>query len=193
MIMDEVKTGFRIAKGGAQEYFNIKADLVTYAKALGNGFPIAAIGGKKEIMGEIGWQKIPHGGTYCANVVAVAAADATLDAIAGGALEKVDAHGKILVEGLRNVLKERGVPGVVQGPPSMPGVVLSEKEEILEYRDWAASDHDSYGEVILKLFEKGVMPDIDSREPWFTSASHTDNDADVAIGAFDEAVKEVFG
>ncbi len=74
MIFDEVKTGFRIAKGGAQEYFNIKADLVTYAKALANGFPLAAIAGKKEIMGEIGYQKIAHGGTYCANVVATAAA-----------------------------------------------------------------------------------------------------------------------
>ncbi len=193
MIMDEVKTGFRIAKGGAQEFFKVKGDLVTYAKALGNGFPIAAIGGKKEIMGEIGWQKIPHGGTYCANVVAVAAADATLDEIARGALEKVEAHGKILAEGLRNALKERGVPGVVQGPPSMPGVVLTEKEEIFEYRDWADSNRDAYGEIILKLFEKGVMPDIDTREPWFPSASHTDSDADVAIGAFEEAIKEVIG
>ncbi len=193
MIMDEVKTGFRIAKGGAQEFFKVKADLVTYAKALGNGFPIAAIGGKKEIMGDIGWQKIPHGGTYCANVVAVAAADATLDEIAGGALERVEAHGKILANGFRNVLKERGVPGVVQGPPSMPGVMLTGKKEIFEYRDWADSDREMYGEVILKLFEKGVMPDIDTREPWFPSASHNDRDADVAVGAFDEAIKEVIG
>ncbi|NIQ38001.1 MAG: aminotransferase class III-fold pyridoxal phosphate-dependent enzyme, partial [Proteobacteria bacterium] len=188
-----VKTGFRIAKGGAQEFFKVKADLVTYAKALGNGFPIAAIGGKKEIMGDIGWQKIPHGGTYCANVVAVAAADATLDEIAGGALERVEAHGKILANGFRNVLKERGVPGVVQGPPSMPGVMLTGKKEIFEYRDWADSDREMYGEVILKLFEKGVMPDIDTREPWFPSASHNDSDADVAVGAFDEAIKEVIG
>ena len=193
LIMDEVKTGFRIAKGGAQEYFKVRGDLVTYAKALGNGFPIAAIAGKKEIMGEIGWQKIPHGGTYCANVVAVAAADATLDAIAEGALEKVDAHGKILAEGIENALKERGVPGIVQGPPSMPGVVFTEREAVHEYRDWADSDHDTYEDVILKLFEKGVMPDKDSREPWFVSASHTDSDADVAIGAFDEAIKEVCG
>jgi glutamate-1-semialdehyde 2,1-aminomutase len=191
MIMDEVKTGFRISKGGAQEYFNVKADLVTYAKALGNGFPIAAIGGRKEIMGEIGWQKIAHGGTYCANVIAVAAADATLDAIAGGALERVDAHGKILIEGLKNVLEERGIPGVVQGPPSMPGVVFTDRDEVLEYRDWASSDHDTYEQVILKLLEKGVMPDKDSREPWFISASHTERDADVAIGAFEEAIKEV--
>jgi len=75
----------------------------------------------------------------------------------------------------------------------MPGVVLTEKEAVHEYRDWADSDHDTYEEVILKLFEKGVMPDKDSREPWFVSASHTDSDADVAIGAFDEAIKEVCG
>jgi glutamate-1-semialdehyde 2,1-aminomutase len=193
MIMDEVKTGFRIAKGGAQEYFNVQSDLVTYAKALGNGFPIAAIAGKKEIMGEIGYQKIAHGGTYCANVVATAAADAALDEIEAGALEKVDAHGELLMEGFRNILKKRGIPGIVQGPPSMCGVLLTEKEEINEFRDWNHSDHATYEEVILRCIEKGVMPDIDSREPWFTSASHTNEDAAITLGVFEEALKEVVG
>ena len=190
MIMDEVKTGFRIAKGGAQEYFNIQSDLVTYAKALGNGFPIAAIAGKQEIMGEIGYQKIAHGGTYCGNVVATAAADAALDEIADGALDKADAHGKLLMEGFRKILKERGIPGVVQGPPSMCGVLLTEKEEIHEFRDWNESDHGTYEKVIMSCIEKGVMPDIDSREPWFTSASHTAEDAAVTLGVFEEALKE---
>ncbi len=72
MIMDEVKTGFRVANGGAQELFGVKGDLATYAKALGNGFPIAAIAGCRKIMGEIDYQKIPHGGTYSGNAVSVA-------------------------------------------------------------------------------------------------------------------------
>ena len=193
MIMDEVKTGFRIAKGGAQEYFDVRSDLVTYAKALANGFPLAAIAGKKEIMGEIGYQKIAHGGTYCANVVATAAADAVLDEIEAGALEKVDAHGKLLMEGFNNIFKSLGIPGVVQGPPSMCGVLLTEKEKITEFRDWNDSDHGLYEEVIRKCIEKGVMPDIDSREPWFVSASHSDEDAAFALGVFEEALKEVIG
>ena len=193
LIFDEVKTGFRIARGGAQEYFSVRADLVTYAKALGNGYPIAAIGGTKEIMGEVGYQKIPHGGTYCGNVVATAAACATLDRIAAGALDKVDAHGKRLKAGLTQVLKERGVPGIVQGPPAVPSVVLTEKEAIYDFRDAMAADNETYAEIILRLIQKGVMPDVSPSEPWFISAAHTDDDADVAIGAFDEAVREVVG
>lgn len=192
MIMDEVKTGFRIAKGGAQEYFGVKADMVTYAKAMGNGFPVAAIGGKKEIMGEIGPGMIAQGGTYAGNMVAASAADATLDEIAGGALDKVEAHGKKLMDGISKILSAKGIPFKILGPPSMFGIVLTDKDEVVEYRDWAASDHENYEKIILKLFEKGVMPDKDSREPWFVSASHTDADADVALNAFEEAVNEVF-
>jgi len=191
LIFDEVKTGFRIAKGGAQEYFNVKSDLVTYAKALGNGFPIAAIGGKKEVMGDIGFLKIPHGGTYAGNVVATAAACATLDELEAGALDKVNAHGTRLMNGFSQVLSDRGVPGFVQGPPAMPGIVLTEEAGVFDYRDVAASSHTIYEQVIWKLFEKGVMPDSGVHEPWFISASHTDADADRAIEAFDEAVKEV--
>ena len=193
LIFDEVKTGFRIAKGGAQEYFNVKADLVTYAKALGNGFPIAAIGGKKDIMGELYHYNIVQGGTYAGNVVATAAACATLDEIDAGALEKVNAHGEKIKAGLTKILQERGIPGFILGPAAMPAVVFSEKENIYDFRDLASSDQTTYMNIIWKLFEKGVMPDTGPREPWFISASHTDSDAEVAIGAFDEALKEVMG
>jgi glutamate-1-semialdehyde 2,1-aminomutase len=193
MIVDEVKTGFRIAKGGAQEYFGVKADMACYAKSVANGFPLGAIGGRNKIMEEIGPLMIPHGGTYAGNAVATAAACATLDEIASGALERVEAHGKKLMQGLGEVLQRAGLPVVIQGPPSMFGMVFTEKKEIREYRDWAASDHEIYEKIILKLFEKGVMPDYDSREPWFISAAHTDADAEFVVKAFEEAVKEVVG
>ena len=191
LIFDEVKTGFRVAKGGAQEYFGIRSDLATYAKALGNGFPIAAIGGKKEVMGDIGFLKIPHGGTYAGNVVATAAACATLDELEAGALDKVSAHGARLMKGFNQVLNDRGVAGFVQGPPAMPAIVLTEEAGVFDYRDVAATSHELYAQIIWKLFEKGVMPDSGVHEPWFISASHTDEDADNAIAAFDEAVQEV--
>jgi glutamate-1-semialdehyde 2,1-aminomutase len=76
-ILDEVKTGFRIANGGAQEYYNLKPDLMTYAKALGNGYPAAAFGGKKEVMSIIG-HGVAQGGTYTNNKPGVAGAWATL-------------------------------------------------------------------------------------------------------------------
>lgn len=193
LILDEVKTGFRVAKGGAQEYFGVKADLVTYAKALGNGFPIAAIGGKREIMSEIAPGKIPLGGTYTGNAVAVAAADATLDAIKGGALDIIDRHGKKLMDGIEKILKHHSVPAIIQGPSSMFGIIMTKKQKVTEYRDWADSDHDTYEKIILSLFEKGVMPDKDSREPWFISASHTDDDADYVLEVFEKSLKEVIG
>lgn len=191
LIFDEVKTGFRVAKGGAQEYFNVRADMATYAKALGNGFPIAAIGGTKEVMGDIGFLKIPHGGTYSGNAVATAAACATLDEIAAGALDKVDAHGKKLIQGFHQVLKERDLPGFIQGPTAMPAVVITEEEAVHDFREVAATNHEIYSKIIWKLIDRGIMPEIGVHEPWFISASHTDEDADKAIEAFDEAIKEV--
>ena len=144
-------------------------------------------------MGDIGFLKIPHGGTYAGNVVATAAACATMDELEAGALDKVHAHGKRLMNGFNQVLSDRGVPGFVQGPPAMPAIVLTEEAGVFDYRDVAASSHDVYAEIIWKLFEKGVMPDSGVHEPWFISASHTDEDADKTIEAFDEAVQEVLG
>ncbi len=191
LIFDEVKTGFRIAKGGAQEYFGVKADLVAYAKALGGGFPIAAIGGIKAIMGEIGYLKIPQGGTYAGNAAATAAACATLDEIAAGALDKVNAHGTQLREGFEEALKRRGVPGFVQGPPSMPAVILTDKEAVYDFREVMETNHELYARVIGRLLEKGVMPEMHPREPLFISSAHSDEDAAWAVSAFDEALGEV--
>lgn len=191
LIMDEVKTGFRIANGGAQEYFGVRGDLVTYAKCVANGYPLAVIAGPTKIMGEIGYQQIAHGGTYCGNVVATAAASATLDELEKGALDKAAEHGKKIAQGLKKVLDRYSIPAVVQGPDTMPGIVFSEKECIHEFRDWAEGDHALYEDIIYTLHGKGVMPDADSREPFFTCAAHTDEDADFTINAFEEAVKEV--
>ena len=106
--MDEVKTGFRLAKGGAQEYFGVQADLVTYAKALGNGYPIAAFGGKREIMQNIG-QGVAHGGTYTGNRVGLAAASATLDVLLNtDALDTVAERGRELQAAISEVLERAG-------------------------------------------------------------------------------------
>ena len=83
--------------------------------------------------------------------MATAAACATLDEIEAGALDKVSAHGKRLVQGITNVLKEQGLPGFVQGPETMPAVVITEAEAVYDYRDVAASDHAIYEQIIWKL------------------------------------------
>ena len=101
LVFDEVKTGFRIANGGAQEYYGVQADLVTYAKALGNGYPVAAFGGKKAIMMNVGPGQTAHGGTYSANTVGMAAAAATLDILSNEpVIQTINERGQSLMDGI---------------------------------------------------------------------------------------------
>jgi len=191
MIMDEVKTGFRIAPGGAQEYFGVHGDLVTYAKAMGNGFPIAAIGGQEEVMASVGPGRTAHGGTYCGNVVGTAAADATLEIIAQGqVLKTVEARGKTLMAGIHGILTDADIPHHVLGVPSMFGIVLSEKEPT-DFRTWVEADHKLYTSIMMALVRNGAMPEPEDSEPWFLSAALSEKDVEDTLSYFEDAVEEV--
>ena len=194
LIFDEVKTGFRIAKGGAQEYFGVRADLVTYAKSLGNGYPVAAIAGREEVMMTIQPGAMAHGGTYSGNAVAAAAAAATLQVLEeDDALATIERHGRALMDGIRTILAEEGIPAWVGGPPSMFGVVLGVDEEPRDLRDYLKADADLYEEIGMELIRRGVMPDADGREPWFLCAALSDEDVAYTLEAFREAVRAAKG
>lgn len=191
MINDEVKTGFRIAQGGAQEYFGVHADLVTYAKAIGNGFPIAVIGGKKEVMANVGPGSTAHAGTYCGNVVGTAAADATLEIIAqGDVLKTIEARGKALMQGLSRILTDAGLAHHVLGVPAMFGIALCQ-EEPTDYRTWGKSDNALYEKIVMALVHRGAVPDPYGREPWFLCAAHSQQDVDDTLNYFEDAVREL--
>jgi glutamate-1-semialdehyde 2,1-aminomutase len=193
MISDEVKTGFRIAPGGAQELFGVLADLVTYAKAMGNGFPIAAIGGKREVMSSVGPGRTAQGGTYCGNVVGTAAADATLEIIAQGeALKVIEARGKALIRGISRILTDAGVAHHILGLPTMFGIALCE-EEPTDYRTWIKSDNALYEEIMMALVHRGAVPDPDGREPWFLCAALSEKDVEDTLNYLEDAVKAVKG
>ncbi len=194
MVMDEVKTGFRIAMGGAQEYFGVQADLVTYAKALGNGFPIAAIAGKEEVMMTIEPGHMAHGGTYSGHAVGAAAAVATLEVLeAEPVLETINQRGQMLMSGIGEILAEAGVPGVVVGVPSMFGILLGTDQEPQDFRDYTAGDADLYERMAMGLIRRGVQPDADGREPWFLCYSLSEQDVAQTLTAFEEALKEAKG
>ena len=107
LIFDEVITGFRFCRGGAQEWFGVMPDLTTMAKGLGGGFPVAAIGGTREVMGMIADGRYSHSGTYNANVVQCAAVSATMDVLAEpGLYERQRALGERLAQGLRELAAE---------------------------------------------------------------------------------------
>jgi glutamate-1-semialdehyde 2,1-aminomutase len=190
MINDEVKTGFRIAPGGAQEYFGVQADLVTYAKAMGNGFPIAAIGGNKETMASVGPGRTAHGGTYCGNAVGTAAADATLDIIAQGkALKTIDERGQALMKGISGILTDADIVHHMLGVPSMFGIAFGEVKPT-DYRTWAQTDNDLYEEIMMNLIHNGAAPDPDSREPWFLCAALSEKDVEDTLNYLEDAVRK---
>ncbi len=143
LIFDEVKTGFRIGKGGAQEYYGVTPDLCAFAKAMGNGYPIAALGGKAEIMNLIsGLDGVLHGGTYTGHPIALAAAQETLRILRDtDVLRQVADWGNELQEQLSRVFADHDIPHVFTGHPSMFGIMFRE-EQPASYRDWVTSDHD---------------------------------------------------
>jgi len=190
MIFDEVKTGFRIANGGAQEFFNIQADLVTYAKALGNGFPIAAIAGKEEVMMTIQPGAMAHGGTYSGNVIGTAAAVATLEILESEpVINTIKKRGKTLMEGIREILTEADIPHVVTGVPSMFGLILGSDQTPHEFREYFNGDGELYERLAVELIHRGVQPDGDAREPWFLCYALSEEDVHETLNIFNESLK----
>lgn len=187
-ILDEVKTGFRIANGGAQEHYGITPDLATYAKAMGNGYPVAAFGGRREIMSMIG-HGVSHGGTYTNNMPGVAAAYATLKLLKEKPILKtIQQRGRSLMEGLKEIFEENDVPVVISGYPAMFSFALG-AGEITSQRDWDKSDKDLYGKLAGLAIERGVMSDPDAREPWFLCLEHSQADIDETLNVYADIVK----
>jgi len=184
LIFDEVKTGFRIARGGAAEYFGIKPDLASFAKAIGNGYPAAAFGGSREVMSMLP-DKVSHGGTYAGNRIAAAAAVATLSILKDGSVvERIKQRGLSIQAGLASILDAKGLPYNFTGVPAMFGIMFTD-QDVREYRDWVNTDHDLYDAVAVGMHPRGAMPEPDSREPWFLCAAHDDADEAQVLEAFE--------
>lgn len=174
LIIDEVKSGFRVAKGGAQQLYGIYADLTTYAKAMGNGYPVAAFGGRSEVMDCVGSFKggVVHGGTYTGNLVALSAAHATLKILKDtDALQTVDSNGNKIKEVLSRVFSKHGVEHRFAGPPAMIGIHFTPTVPT-SYRDWRKTDSSLFEKWAWQLIDRGVMLEPDSREPWFICEAH---------------------
>jgi len=178
LILDEVKTGFRVAAGGAQALYGVYADLTTFAKAVGNGYPVAAFGGRADVMDVVGSHAngVVHGGTYTANMVALSAAHATLDILSHtDALKTVDHIGCRIQALLGRVFTQAGVPHAFAGPPAMLGIHFT--PHVPEtYRDWRKTDSELYRRFAWQMIANGVMLEPDSREPWFMCEAHSELD-----------------
>jgi glutamate-1-semialdehyde 2,1-aminomutase len=194
MIMDEVKTGFRIAPGGAQQFFGVQADLVTYAKAMGNGFPVGAIAGKEEFMMTIEPGAVAHGGTYCGNVLAAAACDATLRVMEEEPVfETINARGLRLMTGIHHILDRFGIPHRLSGTPAMFGIFIGKEETPTPPHDYRSAnryvDETLWDAIWRGLYARGILPEIDYEEPWFLCYALSEADVDETLQAFEDAVK----
>jgi len=190
LIFDEVKTGFRLGLGGAAEYFDIVPDIGTYAKSMGNGFPIAAVGGRADIMSAWAEGGVMQAGTYSGNSVGAAATKVTVAELATGVpYEKITRTGEALMAGIEQICKDHSEPAKIIGHPSMFSIFFSDGE-LKNYRDTAQHDADLYESVIFGMINRGVMPVDDAKEPWFISAAHSDEDVAETLTAFEEALVE---
>ncbi|OGO63833.1 MAG: hypothetical protein A2Z45_01620 [Chloroflexi bacterium RBG_19FT_COMBO_55_16] len=192
MILDEVKTGFRIAKGGATEYFGIKGDLMSYAKSISNGFPLAALGGKKEVMDVIEPGRMAQGGTYCGNVLGTAAAVATLEILeTTEALSTIESRGKQLMDGIHVVLTKAGEEHTLVGVPAMFSFILGLSQPPREFRDLFSINVERYERVHAGMRARGIEYELDAKEPWFVCEAHSHADVDTTLNALEDVLKEI--
>lgn len=192
LIFDEVITGFRFNRGGAQAHFGVLPDLTTLAKGLGGGFPVAAIGGTVEAMKMIADGTYSQSGTYNANTVQCAAVAATMDVLAEpGLYERQRALGDRLAAGLTQIAEDNGVPAYVEGLGTVFQLWFAD-HPIKNWRDAAKYAHEAtftrwYQEMSLR----GVLFHPLQFENLFVSLVHTDEDIDITLEAASDAMKVV--
>jgi glutamate-1-semialdehyde 2,1-aminomutase len=187
LIVDEVKTGFRVAKGGVQELLGITADLCTFAKAIGNGYPLAVVAGREEFMRKIG-DGVVHGGTFTAHSVSMAAAAKTLEILdETTALADIESYGRKLQDGISRILNQRSITHSFTGHPALMGLFFAEAAPT-DYRGWLASDYEFYDALAPEMHDQGIVIEPDSREPWFLCEAHNLDCLDETLDKFELAV-----
>lgn len=172
LIIDEVKSGFRVGRGGIQGLMGVRPDITTFAKAVANGYPIAVVAGREDVMRTFRYGGASHGGTYTAHSVSLAAAEECLRILdETPALETLAGYGERLKSGISAILDARGIVHAYSGHPSMFGLFFAEKAPD-NYRDWKTSDYSFYDTMAWHLHDLGIICEPDSREPWFMCEAH---------------------
>jgi glutamate-1-semialdehyde 2,1-aminomutase len=191
LIFDEVITGFRVALGGAEELYGIRPDLSVFAKALGAGFPVAALAGRRDIMEMFASGGVNHSGTYNANLVSLSAALASLRELSANdraAYKRINSAGKALMEGIAAAGRRFGTDLQVSGLPSAFHTCFA-GGPIHDYATYASANPKRLALFLAALLEGRVRPT--SRGTWFVSATHTDEDVALTLDAVERALQRV--
>jgi glutamate-1-semialdehyde 2,1-aminomutase len=191
LVLDEVISGFRVARGGAQELLGVRADITVMGKVLGGGLPAAAYGGSRELMSRIAPAgDVYQAGTLSGNPLAVAAGLATLAKLDAQAYDRLGALTDRLASGLREAAGDRPVQVV-----SVPGLVTPffSSTPVRDFAGASACDLDAYGRFARELLERGIYPPASQFEAWFVSLAHDEaaieHTTDAAAEAFAAALE----
>ena len=194
LIFDEVVTGFRLAYGGAQEYYGVVPDLCALGKSISGGHPIGVLAGRDDIMDCAGPAKLMRGegvllsGTYSGNPISAVAALATMKELRSpGVYEQLFARGKRLMDGLADAARESGVPAIISGEPPAFDLWFTEGD-LVNFRDMLKVDGKSQARFAQLLMENGV---IKAHEKFFVSTVHSDEDIDTTIAAARTAMRQL--
>ena len=192
LLFDEVITGFRLGLGGAQARFGVTPDLSVFAKGLGGGFPVAACGGRADIMALVANGTVSMAGTYAANGIAIAAANAALDELATpGLFAKLDALSDELRLGLDAVLRDAGLPASVVGLGPLMQVWFA-REPIHNYRDAERhADQKLFDRWWRGMLARGVLFHPGAYENLFVSTAHTRDDIAETLAAAKEVAADL--
>ena len=192
LVFDEVISGFRLAKGGASEWFKVQPDLWCFGKVIGGGLPVGAFGGRWEIMEHLA----PLGGVYQAgtlsgNPLAMAAGQATLDLLDGQAYQRLEATAARLAKGLTDALTGAGLDAVLPRVGSLLGLFLGDREPTCFDEVKVIAENGLYPKVFHALLERGVALAPGPYEVLFPSLAHTDEVVDSTVEAAVQAAAAV--
>lgn len=183
LIFDEVKTGLTAGHGGAAQRLGVKPDLITLAKSIGGGLPLAAFGGKQEIMDAVVDGRMAHFGTYNGNSLVMAAAKAVDELITAEASEKLEALNTQTLDAIDEIIREYELPAHTLGVGAK-GCVTWSTTPVRNYRDYKATDFGVAELSWLWGVNRGVLTPPGLDEQWLVSLAHTEADMQVLIDNF---------
>jgi glutamate-1-semialdehyde 2,1-aminomutase len=190
LVCDEVITGFRVARGGAQELFGVAADLTVMGKVVGGGLPAAAYGGPRELLERVAPAgDVYQAGTLSGNPLAVAAGLATLRRLDGAAYARIGGATERLAAGLERAAADAGCAVSIAAAPGLvtPFFAAAAPHDFVAARD---CDLDAYGRFCRAMLERGVFPPPSQFEAWFVSLAHDDEAIDRTCEAAAESFRE---
>jgi glutamate-1-semialdehyde 2,1-aminomutase len=192
LLFDEVITGFRVAYGGAQELYGIKADLTCLGKIIGGGLPVGVYGGKEKIMERVA----PLGGVYQAgtlsgNPLAMTAGIETLELLKSKKIyQDLEKKTSYLTENISRIAEEKGIPLSVNYTKGMFTLFFTEGP-VRDYRTAKMSDTKRFAQFFIEMMEQGIYLPPSQFEAWFISLTHTQKDLDKTIEACEEAFEKI--